>query len=155
MIVLGIDPGTTSVGYAVLKKGRKRIKVLSLNFLDTQKEKDKGKKLIKIYQETKKMIRQYNPDIIGVEQIYFFKNAKTMVQITQAQGAIFLAAFQSRKRVLEVTPLQVKSLVTGYGRADKTQVQKMLKEILNLKEIPKPDDVADAIGIALYCILTS
>ena len=99
------------------------------------------------------LLKTYKPEVLAVESLFFFKNLKTVMSVSEAKGVILLAAARAKTPVYEFTPLQVKAAVTGYGRAEKKQVQRMVKEILGLQEVPKPDDAADGLGIAIACSL--
>ena len=156
MIILGIDPGTATTGYGVIKKVKgSQLKVKSvLEYLDcglinTNSKLPDAERLNKLYNDLIKLIKKYKPNILAVENIYFFKNLKTALPVSQAKGVILLAAARRKIKVLEFTPLQMKLTITGYGRAEKQQVQKMIKYLLNLKDLPQPDDAADALGIAI------
>ena len=158
MVILGIDPGTATTGYGVIKKQRdqnQKFKVLDFGCITTLQTSSAGERLKKIYKEVLKLIDKHNPDIVAIESLFFFKNLKTVMPVSQAKGVILLAAAQKKIPTCEFTPLQVKMTVVGYGRAEKKQVQKMTKEILdlssfNLKEKNrKKDDAADALGIAI------
>lgn len=149
-IILGIDPGIADTGVGVIKKdGQGNLSCLYYSSIKTKSSVDLGDRLEVIEREIKKIIRKYKPGIIAVEQIFFCKNVKTALIVGHARGVILLTAKQSKVPILEFTPLEVKQAVTSYGQADKTQVQKMVRLILNLKEIPKPDDAADALAIAI------
>ncbi len=151
MIILGIDPGTAITGYGVLQEEttKGQFKALDYGCILTSKDLSPGLRLLKIHEEILKLIKNHKPDALAIENIYFFKNLKTAMPVSQAKGVIIFAAAQSKIPVHEVTPVQVKMTVTGYGRAEKKQVQKMIQNILNLKEFPKQDDAADALGVAL------
>jgi len=155
VIILGIDPGTAITGYGIVKKSKDRkFTVLDYGCIFTQPNQSSGNRLKKIYNEIEKLIKKYKPDLISVESIYFFKNLKTAMPVSQAKGVIILAAAKKNIPICEVTPLQVKMAVVGYGRAEKKQVQKMIKNLLNLEEKPKDkgkrkDDAADALGVAI------
>ena len=151
MIILGIDPGTATTGYGVIKKikTRKGFKVLDCGCILTSPKSSTGDRLKKINNELSKLITKHRPNILAVENIYFARNLKTAVPVSQAKGVILLTAAKKRLLVYEFSPLQMKMTITGYGWAQKDTVQKKIKRILKLKEIPKPDDVADALGIAL------
>lgn len=154
MIILGIDPGTATTGYGLIrvKKGKTlSFKCLGYGCITTSPDLSEGERLKKIEKEISKIIREAKPTILSVEKIFFFKNSKTIIQVSQARGAILLTAAKKKIPVFEFTPLEVKMTISGYGRADKKQMQKMIKSILNLKELPKPDDAADALGIAVSC----
>lgn len=151
MVILGIDPGTAIAGYGFINKQKSILKMIDYGCVFTPAKTDNSKRINIIANKLKKLIQKYRPQNIAVEQLFFFKNLKTAITVSEARGAILLTANQSNIPIHEYTPLQVKQAVTGYGKADKTQVQKMVKVILNLKEIPKPDDAADALAIAICC----
>ena len=156
MIILGIDPGTANTGFGVVSniksKNQSILKCLDYGCIETSPKLADGERLKKINQELNKIIKQYNPEVMAVENIYFFKNLKTAMPVSQAKGVILFTAAKKKIPVYEFTPLQVKMAITGYGRADKKQIQKMIKIILNLKEEPKPDDAADALATAVCSI---
>jgi crossover junction endodeoxyribonuclease RuvC len=159
MIILGIDPGTATTGFGILEKKGKQIKVLNYGCIITDPYFSDGERLKKINKEVNNLIKKYNPDVISIESLYFFKNLKTAMPVSQAKGVILLAAANKKIPVFEFTPLQVKMAITGYGKAEKNQVQKMIKKILNLEEKPKDknkrkDDASDALGIALCYLLS-
>lgn len=156
MIIMGIDPGVAKLGYSVLKKPKTKsgkLKALDYGCITTDPKFSPGERLKKIYQELNKLIRQYQPQVLAVENVYFFKNLKTAMPVSEAKGVVLLAAAKKKIKVRELTPLEVKMGICGYGRADKKQVQKMIKEILNLQEIPRPDDAADALAVAACCAI--
>lgn len=148
MIVIGIDPGLATVGFGVLRKEEK-ITPLSYGCIRTSPEKQTPERLSEIYEEINALFEKYAPSAVAVERLFFNKNVTNAMSVSEARGVIFLAAQQRRIPVYEYTPLQVKQAITGSGRADKKQVQEMIKRLLNLKEIPKPDDAADGLSIAL------
>ncbi|MBT4936472.1 crossover junction endodeoxyribonuclease RuvC [Candidatus Peregrinibacteria bacterium] len=147
--ILGVDPGFALVGWGIIEGIHDKLKVKSYGCIETDKELPLEKRLAIIYKELTKIINKYKPEVVAIEELFFFKNAKTAIPVSQARGVIMLAAEQSKAQVQEFTPLQVKQATCGYGRADKTQIQKMIKIILNLKTVPKPDDAADALAIAV------
>ena len=149
MIILGIDPGTATTGYGIIDYQKSEFKVLDYGCILTKKGIDLADRLCLIVGELEKIIKKFHPKIMAVEEIFYFKNAKTVISVSQARGAILLTGKKNRLTIFEFTPLQVKQAVVGYGRADKKQVQAMVKAILNLKEIPHPDDAADALAIAI------
>ena len=151
MIVLGIDPGTASTGYGVIKK-TKSLQCLGYNVIHTTPDLNPGERLRIINNKISKIIRKYKPDVLAIENVYFFKNLKTVIPVSQAKGAILLTAAKKRVPVCELSPLQIKLTVTGNGRADKKEVQKRIKKILKLKEIPKPSHAADALAAAVTYI---
>ncbi len=149
MIILGIDPGTATTGYGVIESDKGKLKVIDYGCILTKKGFDLPDRLCLIAGELEEIIKKFHPKIMAVEEIFYFKNAKTVISVSQARGAILLTGKKNRLTIFEFTPLQVKQAVVGYGRADKKQVQAMVKAILNLKEIPQPDDAADALAIAI------
>ncbi len=146
--VLGIDPGLATAGYGVIECRANRVRLVQCGAISTAAKEPFGQRLATIDRELRRIIDKFKPDTIAIEKLFFAKNAKTALQVGEARGVSMLCAWQSGKEVREFTPLQVKQAVTGYGRADKPQIQKMIKAILGLKEIPKPDDAADALAIA-------
>lgn len=155
MVVLGIDPGTASLGWGIIKRTEEvAYKVEAYGCIKTDKSNLFSRRLEEIHRELSKIIKKYEPDIAAVEQLFFAKNVKTAISVGEARGVAILAAAQANLAVAEYTPLQVKQSLVGYGRAEKKQMQKMLKVLLGLEDIPKPDDAADALAIAL-CHLNS
>jgi len=159
MIILGIDPGFALTGYALLKKDEKTkaISLIDYGCVSTSVREVFSQRLVILYSEIKKILKKYQPNQMAIEDIYFAKNVKTAVKVSQARGVIILAAAQEEQKIKisNFTPLQVKQALTGYGRASKQQIQQMVKNVLKLKEIPRPDDAADAIAIALTCAQTN
>lgn len=149
MIILGLDPGTATVGYALVEKKKSNLCVLEYGCILTKPDREPGKRLLIIEKELGKIIKKYKPNESAVEKLFFLKNAKTAIAVSQARGVILLALAKQNLNVFEYTPLQVKMSVTGYGKASKIQVQRMVKGILELREIPRPDDAADALAIAI------
>ncbi len=149
MLVLGIDPGTAIVGYALVQKNRNILEPVCYGCITTKPTSKDGDRLCTIENELKKIIEKFKPDAAAVEKIFFFKNVKTVIGVSQARGVIMNALARLNIETFEYTPLQVKISVSGYGKAPKQQVQKMVKTLLCLKEIPKPDDAADALAIAI------
>ncbi len=152
--VLGIDPGTATTGWAIIETNKHILHPVSFGFIGTKKNKSEEERLQEISKDLRCIIKKYNPQESAIEKIFFFKNKKTVIQIAQARGAILLTLKQEGVNVSSYTPLQVKQALTGYGRAGKKQLQDMTKNILCLKSTPKPDDVSDAIAIAI-CHLNS
>ena len=149
MRILGIDPGYAIVGYGVIEYIGNSFKVVEYGKITTDSKKSLPERLLIIYNELEALINKHNPDAISVEELFFNNNAKTAINVGQARGVILLCAAKYCKEVYEYTPLQVKQAVVGYGRAEKNQVQQMVKMLLNLEKIPKPDDVADALAVAV------
>jgi len=149
MIILGIDPGFARTGYGVIEEKNKNLRMLDYGCLSTPAGLIFEKRLKKIREGLVDLIKKYKPDVCAVEKIFFCKNAKTAIDVGQARGVVILTAAEKNLKIREFTPLQVKQSLTGYGKAEKQQIQKMVKIILNLKEIPKPDDAADALALAI------
>lgn len=155
MVILGIDPGTTTLGFGIIKKDDGKIICQNYGCIKTPPKIPDIEKIKIIEKELDELIKKTNPDKIGVEKLFFFKNAKTAISVAQARGVILSVCAKNNKNVSEFTPLEIKQAVSCYGRADKKQVQKMIKIILNLSEVPKPDDAADALACAITCANTS
>lgn len=150
MIIAGVDPGTALTGYAfVLKSDSDVIKPLDYGCIRTNHAKHMPERLQIIYAEMLKLIEKHNPDVVAIERVFFNTNAKTAIMVGQACGVVMLAAAERGVRVKMYTPLEVKMALVGYGRAQKQQVQKMVQQLLMLEEVPKPDDVADALAVAI------
>ena len=149
MKILGIDPGYAIVGYGVIDYDKSRFSVVNYGAITTASGSRFEERLAEIYSDLCSLIEVYKPEFIAVERIFFTTNQKTAIDVSQARGVILLAAVQNSVEIAEYTPLQVKQAVTGYGKAEKNQVQEMTKRILNLKTVPKPDDTADALAIAI------
>lgn len=148
-IILGIDPGLATTGYAFINENLSKLEVIDFGIISTSTKTVFSERLTQIHQSLSILIKKYKPQAIAVEQLFFCKNVKTALIVGQARGVILLTAFLNNLPLYEFTPLQVKQAVCGYGKADKKQVQQMVKLLLKLKEIPKPDDAADALAIAL------
>jgi crossover junction endodeoxyribonuclease RuvC len=148
---MGIDPGTAITGYGIIEKRPAKLVALDYGCIRTEARFSTAERLKQIDEQLTKLIKKHKPNRIAVEDIFFFKNLKTAIKVSQARGVILARAAQFKIPVAEHTPLQVKQAVTSYGRAEKRQVQEMVKLLLNLKEIPKPDDAADAFAIAICC----
>ena len=154
MRVLGIDPGTAIVGYSIIDYKNNKIQLIDYGCIYTNKEDSLSLRLEQVYLRVESLINLYKPDHMAIEELFFFKNQKTIISVAQSRGVIILKAQLSGLDIYNYTPLQVKTAITGYGRASKKQVQEMTKIILKLSEIPKPDDAADAIAIAINHINT-
>ena len=149
MIILGIDPGYAIVGIGVIEFVGNKFKPLEYNAITTPAEMPVPDRLQKIYQGIEYFINKYSPDAVAIEELFFNSNQKTAILVAQARGVIIVAAKNKGVPLYEYTPLQIKQAVTGYGRADKKQIQSMVKMILNLNAIPKPDDAADGLAVAI------
>ena len=148
MIILGIDPGVHRMGYGVINSKGTDAKVLAQGLFTTDKDTLHGERLLKIKNALEEVIFLYRPERIVVEKLFFQKNVKTAMKVGEARGVVMMLAAENNIPTIELTPNEVKVAIAGYGNAEKLQVQKMVKTLLNLKEIPKPDDVADALAIA-------
>ena len=149
MVVLGIDPGYAIVGWGVVCYARNTYKPLGFGAITTDADMTFNSRLEYIYTNTYRLIEKAKPDALAIEKLYFQNNQKTAINVAQARGVITLSAQNYGKDIFEYTPLQVKQSVTGYGRAEKKQVQEMIKNILGLDSVPKPDDTADALAMAI------
>ncbi len=149
MIILGIDPGFAIVGVGVVQYKGNKFAPIDYFAITTKAGMPIEQRLKIIYDEMSEAIAKYKPDVMAVEELFFNNNAKTAIQVGQARGVILLSAVNAGLPIYEYTPLQVKQAVVGYGRADKKQIQQMMKAILGLNEVPKPDDVADALALAI------
>ncbi len=149
MLVIGIDPGLATVGFGVIRTEKNVIIPVSYGCIKTSAGKQTPERLLDIYTETIALFEKYSPEAIAVEKLFFNKNVTNAMSVSEARGVIFLAAQQRDIPIFEYTPLQVKQAITGSGRADKKQMQEMIRRLLDLKEIPKPDDAADGLSIAL------
>ncbi|MFZ2154454.1 MAG: crossover junction endodeoxyribonuclease RuvC [Candidatus Moraniibacteriota bacterium] len=147
--ILGIDPGTATTGWAILEQHKKELIPIAYGHISTSPKDSTCQRLKEVAADIEEIIEKYQPTEGAVEDLFFFKNIKTAMKVSQSRGAIMLTLIKAGLAVFEYTPLQVKQAVTGYGRADKRQVQEMVKNILKLREIPTPDDTADAIAIAI------
>ncbi len=155
MIVLGIDPGIAIVGYGIIEYTGNNFKLLDYGVITTKSNLAYPERLEIIFNRLNQIMTSFNIDEIAIEELFFSKNVKTAISVAQARGVIVLSAQLNTKPIYEYTPLQVKQGVSGYGKADKRQVQEMVKILLNLKSIPKPDDAADALAIAISHCHTS
>lgn len=149
MIILGIDPGYAIVGVGVVEYNGNKFRTVDYFAITTEAHTPFEERLKIIYDGINDVIERYNPEFMAIEELFFNDNAKTAIAVGQARGVIVLSAVNHGVKVFEYTPLQVKQAVVGYGRADKTQVQHMTKALLGLNAIPRPDDVADALAIAV------
>lgn len=152
LIAIGIDPGLADTGFGVIVASGSKLACLEYGSLKTKAKTDLPSRLADLYQQVSRLLDKYQPDLIGIEQLFFCRNVTTAFQVGQARGVVMLAIGQRQVPCLEFTPLQIKQGVAGYGQADKQQIQKMVKLMLGLKEIPKPDDAADGLAAALCAL---
>lgn len=149
MIILGIDPGVAMVGYSIVECKGHNVRAIDYGCITTKAGELFPDRIKHIYDRLLEIIDEYQPDELAIEELFFNKNVKTAIMVGQARGVEILAAVNRGLDVYEYTPLQIKQAVVGYGRADKKQVQEMVKLLLNLEVIPKPDDAADALAVAI------
>ncbi len=149
MRILGIDPGYATVGYGVVDHDRGRFTVVGCGAITTAAGMPFPQRLQDIFCDMESVLTKYRPQALSIEKLYFNTNTTTAIDVAQARGVILLAAQQNGLSISEYTPLQVKQAITGYGRAEKRQVMEMVKSFLGLKAVPKPDDTADALALAI------
>ncbi len=153
-IILGVDPGLADTGFGIITKQGQSLTMVECGSVQTKAQTKFIDRLNTINIELKKIIENYKPDIVAVEQLFFCKNAKTALLVGQARGVCLMTIAEAKLPFVEFTPLQVKQALTGYGKADKNQVGQMVKFFLNLKSVPKPDDATDALAVAITCANT-
>lgn len=149
MIILGIDPGYAIVGYGVIEYEKNKFSTIGFGAITTPSTMEWTSRLETIYDDLSAIIDKYSPDVMAIEKLFYNNNAKTVVDVCQARGVTLLAAKKNNLPIFEYTPLQVKQALVGYGRAEKKQVQEMTRSFLGLNAVPKPDDTADALAIAI------
>lgn len=149
MVILGIDPGVATVGFGVVRSHKGKLTLIEYGCITTPPRTLLPARLFSIAEDLQKIIQKYRPDLVSVEELFFFKNKTTALAVAQSRGVILLSAQKQRVPLREFTPLQVKQALVGYGRAEKRQVQHMVKSILKMERIPRPDDAADALAIAI------
>ena len=149
MRIIGIDPGYAITGYAVLDYTGNHFELVKSGAIETKAGVPLPKRLLKIYDDMQLLVNEYKPDAISIEELFFNRNTTTAIGVAQGRGAVLIIAAKNNIPIYEYTPLQVKQGVVGYGRADKKQVQMIVKTILNLESVPKLDDTTDAIAIAI------
>lgn len=149
MVIIGIDPGFAITGYGILEYTGNKFKLIDVGVITTEANMELSDRLLALNNGLDALITQYRPDAMAVEELFFNTNVKTAIKVGHGRGVALLAAAKAGIKVFEYTPLQVKQAVVGYGRATKDQVQQMVKVLLNMDKIPKPDDAADALAIAI------
>ena len=149
MIILGIDPGIAIMGYGVVEFNNSKVKVIENGVLITSSKTKTPERLAYLYENLNQIINDFKPDEFAIEELFFNQNVKTAITVGHARGVQILSAEVNNIPIYEYTPLQIKQAITGYGRASKSQMQKTVTTLLNLKDIPKPDDAADALSVAL------
>lgn len=151
MRILGIDPGTGILGFGVVDVERGNTAFVDAGVIRTPVNQEDSDRLFTIYHDLEEIIDEVKPDVMAVEKLFFARNITTAMSVSQARGVVLLLGKQKKLQLFEYTPLQIKQAVTGYGKADKKQIQEMVKIILKLPQIPKPDDAADALAAAICC----
>ncbi|MFZ5975917.1 MAG: crossover junction endodeoxyribonuclease RuvC [Bacillota bacterium] len=150
MRVIGFDPGLALLGYGVLDvRGAQEQVLVDCGVVQTGSTLSLPRRLGQVYSAVTELVQAFRPDAVAVEELFFNKNVKTALTVGHARGALLSAVIQYTDEIYEYTPLQVKQAVTGYGRADKQQIQQMVKALLRLQDVPRPDDAADAVAVAL------
>lgn len=153
MRIIGIDPGTGILGFGVIDVDKNKMDCVDAGVIKTAVHEDDSVKLETIYNELTEIIKQHKPRIMAVEKLFFAQNVTTAMTVAQARGVVLLLGKKHKMELFEFTPLQIKQALTGYGKAQKIQIQEMVKTILKLKTIPKPDDAADALATAITCAM--
>jgi crossover junction endodeoxyribonuclease RuvC len=157
MKILGLDPGTATTGFGLIQsdpKHKQGFRILEYGVIETDKSLTDAERLVILFDDISGLLKKYQPDRVGIEKLFFSTNQKTGITVAQARGVVLLACQQERIPLAEFTPLQVKNRLCGYGQATKQQMQYMVKQSFGLTTIPKPDDAADALAIALCAALT-
>ena len=150
MIIVGFDPGLATLGYGVIETDKRaKPKMIDYGIVSTPKDENLAVRLAMLEKGVKQIIDTFKPEEIAIEELFFAKNVKTGIAVAHARGVILLTAVKECGKIFEYTPLQIKQALTGYGRAEKIQIQQMVKTMLNLKGVPRPDDAADALAVAL------
>jgi len=149
MRILGIDPGTGILGFGVIDVTRSKVQMVDAGVIRTPVKEDDAVRLLTIYEELSDIIAASKPTVMSVEKLFFARNVTTAMTVAQARGVVLLCGMQAGMTIFEYTPMQIKQAITGYGKADKKQMQEMVRIHLNLTEVPKPDDCADALAAAL------
>lgn len=152
MIILGIDPGTATTGYGLIKKSvhkKSGYEILDFGVIETKKTDSDARRLEILFTDLTAILKKYKPQKVGIEKLFFTSNQTTAMTVSQARGVALLACVQAKLQITEFTPLQIKNTLCGYGKAEKKQVQRVVQQTFSLKNIPRPDDAADALAIAL------
>lgn len=154
MRIIGIDPGTGILGFGVIEIIKGKPNIVDAGVIRTPVKEDDAVRLQTIYDELTEIIAETKPDEMAVEKLFFAQNVTTAITVAQARGVVLLTGMQAKLKIAEYTPLQIKQAMTGYGRAEKKQIQEMVRVLLGLKDIPKPDDCADALAAAITHSMT-
>ncbi len=148
-IILGLDPGFADTGYGIIETDGRESRHIIHGTIQTSPKNLFSERLFQMHKKLKELFSLYQPSLVSIEKLFFAQNTKTALDVGQARGVLLLTAMEEKKSIVEFTPLEVKLAITGYGKADKKQIQEMVKILLHLKSIPKPDDAADALAIAI------
>ena len=151
MLVLGLDPGLATTGYGLVAGDGQHLTALAHGVVRTPARQPMADRLLRLHHELQELVERYQPQVAAVEKLFFSKNVTTGIQVAQARGVTLLTVAQAGLRITEYTPMQIKQGITGHGSADKLQVQEMVRMLLNLERIPRPDDAADALAVAICC----
>ncbi len=151
MLILGIDPGMAIVGYSLLKAEGDNLELLSSGSIQTKSIQKDSQRLFEIFEDLCSIIEKFKPDAASVEKLFYFKNQKTIIPVAEARGVIIMALEKYGIPIYEFTPLEIKQTLTGFGRADKKEVEKMVKITLNRETLPKLDDTVDSIAMGICC----
>ncbi len=154
MRIIGIDPGTGILGFGIIEADKGKMQLVDGGVIRTPVKEDDAVRLLTIYDELTDIIAETRPQEMAVEKLFFAQNVTTAMTVAQARGVVLLTGMQASLKIAEYTPLQIKQALTGYGRAEKKQIQEMVRVLLNLKDIPKPDDCADALACAITHSMT-
>ena len=149
MLILGVDPGTARLGYGIVEATGAAIEAVAYGVLETAPSEPMARRLVELYEGLTRVISEFRPDAVAVEKLFFSRNVTTALTVGQARGVVLLAGAQADLPIAEYTPAEVKQSVSGYGNADKGQMQEMVRVVLNLDHVPRPDDAADALAVAL------
>ena len=151
MLILGIDPGMAIVGYSLLNTEGDTLELVSSGSIQTKSDKKDSQRLLEIFEDMCTIIEKFKPDVASIEKLFYFKNQKTIIPVAEARGVIVMALEKYGIRIYEFTPLEIKQNLTGFGRADKKEVERMVKITLNQKDLPKLDDTVDYIAMGICC----
>lgn len=154
MKIIGIDPGTGILGFGIIDYEKGKITLIDAGVIRTPVHEQDAVRLLTIYDELSEIIAQHKPEVMSVEKLFFAKNVKTAMTVAQARGVVLLLGMKHNLELHEFTPMQIKQAITGYGGADKKQIQEMVRVLLRLQEVPQPDDAADALAAAICCSMT-
>lgn len=152
MIILGIDPGTATTGFGIIRQTKNQPELVDFGVISTKKTLSDAERLEILAEDINQLIKKYKPAAVGIEKLFLTTNQKTVMTVSQARGVVLLICQKAGLPILEFTPLQVKSFISGYGKAEKKQVQFIVQKTFKLKSVPKPDDAADALAIAICAL---